>query len=195
METLEGRAGKGSTPMTDVAGLLERWTPERYIQWLDGLRGGGSRGEKRPIQNLDNRYEMTYADANAQGNIHGGEIIKRMDTVAGQTAKEYAGGPAVTASMDQAAFYEPVAVGDTLEIDAYLDYVGTTSMMVRVDAYVRDYVDDSREKTTAAYFTFVAIDDDGSPREVPELVLETEEEEERAERARQVKARLEDTES
>lgn len=163
----------------------------RMDDWISRFATDAERGEKRPIHNT-NRYEMTYEDANAGGSIHGGEIIKRMDTVAGHTAREYAAGPAVTASMDQAAFYEPVGIGDTLEVEARLDYAGTSSMMVHVDAYVRDYETGTRDKTTEAYFTFVAVDEHGTPVEVPELVLETDEERDRYETAQDVKRRLEE---
>ncbi len=174
--------------MTDLSDFLDR-----AVTWYSRLRQGeaDATGRRSPVANVGNRYEMTYEDANAHGTIHGGEIVKRMDTVAGHTAREYGRGPAVTVSMDRAEFQEPVAIGDTLEVDARLDYVGESSMMIHVDAYVRDYAADTLEKTTEAYFTFVAVDDDGDPRPVPDLALATETERVQYERAKAVKERLE----
>lgn len=144
---------------------------------------------KRPVTKTA-YHAMTHAHANPNGQIHGGEIMKRMDTLAGIAARDYAESAVATASVDTVAFYEPVDIGDTLYLEARIEYVGTTSMMVHVDVAVEDAIEQERHHTTDAYYTFVALDADHEPRAVPDLRVETEEEQARYETAREVKDRL-----
>lgn len=176
---------------SELCELLEQWEPDAFIDWLDRLQGEEKpRGQKRPV--IKTTYqEMTPAHANPQGNVHGGEIYKAMDEIAGITAKWYAGTDVVTASSERVTFEKPVDVGDTVYLEARTDYVGTTSMTIHVDVSVEDHRRGVRDHATDAYFTFVAIDDDHNPVPVPELLRETEEEQQRYETARNIKERLE----
>ena len=75
---------------------------------------------------------MGVAQANLMGNVHGGEIMKLIDTAAGIAASRHAGGPAVTVSLDQMSFLSPVRVGNVVFVHASVDDVGRTSMDVSV---------------------------------------------------------------
>lgn len=109
--------------------------------------------------------------ANLLGNVHGGEIMKLADSTAGAVAARHAGGPAVTAFMDEMAFLAPVHVGDIVRTLSQVNWVGSSSMEigVRVEAQPWGSAADEPLHVASAYFVFVAIDADGHPRPVPAL--------------------------
>lgn len=119
---------------------------------------------------------MTQLEANRLGNVHGGEIMREVDSVAGMSAARHAGAVAVTAAIDELSFLEPVHVGELLVVRASVNLAGTTSMEVGVRVEAEDARTGERRHTTTAYLVFVSLDADGQPVEVPELVCETDEE-------------------
>ena len=124
---------------------------------------------------------MHSTEANLLGNVHGGEIMKLVDSTAGAVAARHSGGPAVTAFMDEMAFLHPVHVGDIVRTLAQVNWVGTSSMEigVRVEAQPWGSASDEPLHVASAYVVFVAIDDEGRPRPVPSLVPANAEEERR----------------
>jgi uncharacterized protein (TIGR00369 family) len=128
---------------------------------------------------------MTAQDANILGTVHGGTVMKLVDTAAGLAAIRHAGGVAVTASIDRMSFHAPVRVGNLLHVRACVNDVGRTSMEVGVRVEAEDIVTGRRRHTASAYVVMVAIDDDGEPRPVPPLVPGDD-----AARRRQAEARM-----
>ncbi len=124
-------------------------------------------------------HVMQPSDANPMGNVHGGTIIKLIDTAAGVVAWRYARNNAVTASIERLDFHNPVYIGDLLILKACLNYVGRTSMVIGVRAEAENLKNGEVSHTASAYLTFVAIDDDGAPVKVPPIILKTEEEKRR----------------
>ena len=120
---------------------------------------------------------MTVLDTNLLGTVHGGVVMKLVDDVAGVVAQRHSGGPAVTASMDEMAFLEPVRVGDLVQAAAQVNWTGRTSMEVgvRVSAEPWDEAGVAPVAVATAYLVFVAVDADGKPRDVPPVLPETEE--------------------
>jgi acyl-CoA hydrolase len=121
-------------------------------------------------------HQMLPHDANAAGNVHGGVIMKHIDSAAGVVAIRHARSNAVTASIDRLDFHHPVFVGDLLIIYASLNMVGRTSLEVGVRVEAENIVTGVRRHTASAYLTFVAMDPNGKPTEVPPLILESEDE-------------------
>lgn len=113
---------------------------------------------------------MEITDANLGGIVHGGVIMKLVDTAAGLAAIKHSGGLCVTASMDEMSFLAPVHVGDTVTVRASVNDVGTTSLEVGVRVESEDLRTGNRTHTSSAYLVFVALDDQGAPRPVPPLV-------------------------
>lgn len=107
------------------------------------------------------------ADTNVSGDIFGGWVLSQMDMAAGIVAGERAEGRVATVAVDAMKFLRPVKVGDVLCVYCEIKRVGRTSMAIDVEAWVRRGLATGREKVTEAIFTFVAIDDEGKPREVP----------------------------
>ena len=113
---------------------------------------------------------MTAVDVNLYGTVHGGVIMKFVDDVAGAAAARHSGGTAVTAAIDEILFLEPLRVGDLVHAFAQVNWTGTSSMEVgvRLEAERWDRVSEGEPLVVAtAYLVFVAVDADGSPREVP----------------------------
>lgn len=126
---------------------------------------------------------MMPMDANVQGNVFGGSILKLVDEVASIVAARHAGTNVVTASIDRLDFYAPVYVGDFLRLMASLNYVGRTSMEVGVRIEAENPLTGEIRHTGTCYLTYVALDGKGRPTEVPRLKIETEEERKRWEEA------------
>ena len=116
---------------------------------------------------------MTPQDVNVAGNVHGGVIMKLIDTAAGIVAIRHARANAVTASIDRLDFHNPAFIGNLLTLKASLNMVGTTSMEVGVRVETEDLKTGEVRHTASAYLTFVALDDHFRPRPVPPLLLET----------------------
>lgn len=119
---------------------------------------------------------MIPQDANPAGNIHGGVIVKLIDTAAGVVASRHARSNVVTASIDRLDFHHPVFIGDLLFFKASLNFVGRTSMELGVRVEAENLLTGEVLHTASAYLTYVALDKDGRPRPVPPLILETDEE-------------------
>jgi uncharacterized protein (TIGR00369 family) len=119
---------------------------------------------------------MIPQDANPAGNIHGGVIMKLIDTAASVVAARHARSNVVTASIDRLDFHTPAFIGDLLFFRASMNLVGKTSMEVGVRVDAENLRTGEVRRTSSAYLTYVALDEKGRPREVPPLILETEEE-------------------
>jgi acyl-CoA hydrolase len=128
---------------------------------------------------------MMPQDANIQGNVYGGTIMKLMDEIAGSVATLHTRTNVVTASVDQMSFYKPVYIGNLLILRASINYVGQTSMEVGVRIEARDLKTDDTVHTGSSYLTFVALDESGKPTVIPEIRPESEEEKKRFREAKE----------
>ena len=119
---------------------------------------------------------MMPSQANVAGNIHGGEIMKLMDSTAYAAARRYARSNVVTARVDELEFHLPIFIGDLVICTAQVVFAGKSSMEVAVNVEVEDLECEGRKKALSAYFTMVSLDKKARPNMVPELILETPEE-------------------
>lgn len=131
---------------------------------------------------------MTVQDVNIAGNVHGGVIMKLIDSAAGAAAIRHVRTNVVTASVDRLDFHNPVFVGDLVTLRASLNLVGISSMEVGVYVQTENLVTGEIRHTASAYLTLVALDKDSKPMAVPPLILETEDE---GRRNREAQARRE----
>ena len=118
------------------------------------------------------------AHVNLLGNVHGGEVMRLVDSTAGAVAQRHSRGPAVTAAMDEMAFRAPVHVWDILRASAQVNWAGRTSMEVgvRVESEPWNQAGTDPVHVASAYLVFVAIDAEGRPRQIPALAPEAPEE-------------------
>jgi acyl-CoA hydrolase len=129
--------------------------------------------------------QMDLTDANLLGNVHGGSVMKMVDTAGGLAAmKHCGGGPVVTVSMDEMTFMEPVFVGDVVTVLAMVNDTGRTSLEVGVRVEAENYRTGRRVHTSSAYLVYVALDEDGRPRPVPGVRPETERQRQRQREAK-----------
>jgi acyl-CoA hydrolase len=129
---------------------------------------------------------------NVHGTIFGGILMQWIDITASIAASRHAGGSVVTASMDRLHFINPVHLGEVVILQAQVNFAARTSMEVGVRVFAENQRTFDRRQTTRAYLTFVAVDDQGRPQEVPPLIIETAEERRRfadAQRRRAVRLR------
>ncbi len=122
---------------------------------------------------------MLPEDANLVGNVHGGIIMKHVDETAGIVAFRHSRNNSVTASIDSLVFHYPVFVGELLTLKASINMTAKSSMEIGVRIESENLLTGEVKHTASAYLTFVALDKAGRPTQIPSLVFETEDEEQR----------------
>ena len=127
---------------------------------------------------------MVPTDANLMGSVFGGQILSEIDRVAFIAAVRHARAPCVTASFDRVDFIQPVHVGEVVDFDAQITFVGRSSMEVWVTVHAEELAGGSPRLVGEAYVTMVAVDTGGRPVPVPPLSLRTDEERRRFEEGR-----------
>jgi acyl-CoA hydrolase len=122
-------------------------------------------------------------DTNQLGNLLGGTMMHWIDIAAGIAAQRHSGYVCVTASVDELNFHEPIRLGEIVTLQASVNRSFRTSMEVGVLVTASRLREASSRRANNAYLTFVAVDDQGHPTPVPQLVPETEEEKRRYDEA------------
>lgn len=124
-------------------------------------------------RHLEMTVLMTPEMANFSGKVHGGALLNLLDRVAFSCASRFSKQYAVTLSVDQVIFKEPINVGELVTFRASVNFVGRTSMEIGIRVEAEEIRSGRRRHTNSCYFTMIAVDDAGRPTPVPELVLET----------------------
>jgi acyl-CoA thioesterase YciA len=122
-----------------------------------------------PNHHLASRAIAMPRDTNPSGDIFGGWLLSQMDLAAGSVAAMRAHGRVVTVAINGLTFHKPVFVGDEVTCYAEISRIGRSSMTIKVEAWVRRALTRDTLKVTEGIFTFVAIDDNYQPREVPKI--------------------------
>ena len=135
----------------------------------------------RPVKTVrESQHEtselMMPENANNMGHVFGGVVLSMMDKTAAIAAFRHSRSSVVTASIDRVDFRQPIHPGDLLVMKASVNYAGRTSMEVGVRVEAEELLTGRRRHTNSCYLTFVAVDRNGRPLEVPEILPETEEE-------------------
>lgn len=133
--------------------------------------------EKTPSQSLTIMNELVLPnDTNTLNNLMGGRLLHWMDIVAAITAQKHSGKNAVTASVDSVSFGKCIRLGDLVTLEAKITRSFNTSMEIHITVYAENIPSNERFKSNEAYYTFVALDRNGTPVKVPALRPETDEE-------------------
>jgi len=122
-------------------------------------------------------------DTNTQGNLFGGQLLAWMDVISSVAAHRHCKRVVVTAAVNNVSFQKPIRHASIVTLEAKVSRAFSTSMEIIVDVFVEDQITGEREKCNEAIYTFVAVDQNGGPINVPELIPETEEEKKRFEGA------------
>ena len=115
-------------------------------------------------------------DTNLFNNLMGGRLMYWMDIAAALSAMKHCGGPVVTASVDNISFEAAIKLGNVVHIEAKVSRVFNTSMEVHIRVEGEDAIHQHKYKSNEAYYTFVALDANGNPLAVPQLIPESERE-------------------
>lgn len=115
-------------------------------------------------------------DTNTLNNLMGGRLMHWMDIVAAIAAQKHSNNIVVTASVDNISFRHPIVLGNVVTLKARITRAFSSSMEVRIDVEAEDVPSGRKIESNSAYLTFVAIDKQGKPKEVPEIETETPEE-------------------
>ena len=135
---------------------------------------------KKPSDSRTIMTDMVLpSETNPLNNLFGGELLARMDRAASIAARRHSRRITVTASVNHVAFNRSVPLGSVVTVEAAVSRAFKTSMEIFIDVWMEDRISGERVKANEAIYTFVAVDETGTPTEVPQLEPETELEKER----------------
>lgn len=135
---------------------------------------------KTPKESLTIQTQMVLPnDTNTLGNLFGGQLLQWMDIVSSIAAHRHSRRVVVTAAVNNVSFNMPINHASLVTLEAKVSRAFSSSMEVFIDVWVEDPVTGEKKKCNEAIYTFVAVDQNGSPLPVPELIPETEEEKQR----------------
>ena len=123
------------------------------------------------------------SETNPLNNLFGGELLARMDRAASIAARRHSRRIVVTASVNHVAFNKAVPLGSVVTVEAKVSRAFKSSMEIYIDVWVEDRESGERSKANEAIYTFVAVDETGTPVTIPPLEPETELEKKRYEAA------------
>ncbi len=130
---------------------------------------------KTPLQSFTINTEVVLPnDTNHVGNLFGGKLMQWVDITAAIAAQRHCGRVVVTAAINHVSFDNPIKQNSVVTLEAKVTRAFTSSMEVLVDVWVENPVTGEKTKCNEAILTFVAIDQNGAPLPVPELIPETE---------------------
>lgn len=123
--------------------------------------------QTEPQGELTIRTVAMPADTNPAGDIFGGWVMSQMDIAGAIAAVERVNGRVATVAVEAMTFIAPVKVGDVLCVYATVERIGTTSITIGLEAWVRRRMQTGRSKVTEARFIYVALDENGQKRAIP----------------------------
>lgn len=130
---------------------------------------------KTPSDSLTTLTDIVLpGETNPLGNLFGGELLARMDRACSIAARRHSHTIVVTASVNHVAFSKAVPVGSVVTIEAKVSRAFRSSMEVYVDVWMEDRISQERTKVNEGIYTFVAVDSNGKPIEIPQIKPESE---------------------
>jgi acyl-CoA hydrolase len=138
-----------------------------------------SRKKKFPRESFVSMTELVLPnDTNTLNNLMGGRLMHWMDVVSAIAGQKHCNSIVVTASVDNISFRSPIQLGNVVTLKAKVTRSFNSSVEIRIDVDAENIPEGKKMTSNSAYFTFVAVDKNGNPVEVPEVVPETDEEKE-----------------
>lgn len=115
-------------------------------------------------------------NTNTHGTLFGGKLMSDIDDVASLSAIRHSHQKVVTASTDSVDFLMPITLDDSVTLESYVVSTGKTSMEVFVKVIAENLFTGERRIAATSFLTFVALDENKKPQQVPAVVPCTEEE-------------------
>ena len=136
---------------------------------------------KKPSESATEMVQVVLPnDANPLGYILGGTVMHLIDMAGAIAAHRHSRAPMVTAAVDGLQFLHPIRVGDLIILNAWVTAAWNTSLEVEVEVFSEQTLSGRRQMTSRAYLTFVTVERDGHRVPIPGLILQTDEERQRA---------------
>ena len=124
-------------------------------------------------------------DVNNNGTLYGGRLLNWIDTLGSIVAKRHSRSSIVTVSIDSLNFLNPTRQRDIVTLEAWVNFVGRTSMEIEVRVSSENPITAETTKNCRAFLTYVATDEKGRPKPVPPVILTTDDERHRFEKAKE----------
>jgi acyl-CoA hydrolase len=135
---------------------------------------------KSPSESLTTMTDVVLpGETNPLNNLFGGELLARMDRAASIAARRHSRRICVTASVNHVAFNKAIPIGSVVTVEAKVSRAFKSSMEIFLDVWIEDRVSGIKTKANEAIYTFVAVDETGTPVEIPGIQPETELEQQR----------------
>ena len=113
----------------------------------------------------------TYpTDLNPGGTAFGGWVMAKMDKAASIAVDDIIKSPAVTVTVSRINFLKPIHNGDIFIIYTDITAIGSSSITIYVSVEVKNSETNKEYEVTSAEFKFVAIDDNGKPVNVRDVL-------------------------
>ena len=133
-----------------------------------------------PIDTLTTMTDVVLpGETNPLNNLFGGELLARMDRAASISARRFSRRICVTASVNHVAFNKAIPLGSVVTVESKVSRSFRTSMEIYIDVWLEDRVSGNKTKANEAIYTFVAVDETGTPVEVPQIEPQSDEEKQR----------------
>lgn len=125
---------------------------------------------KNPSHSLTIMTQLIFpSDTNHYDTMFGGRLVEYMDKAAAIAAMRHARTRSVTASMDSIDFLAPIMVGEVIEVKAFVTWTHRSSMEIYVAVTSENLFSGEKRNNVQAFFTFVALDEQGKPTQIAEI--------------------------
>lgn len=124
-------------------------------------------------------------DTNPLGNLMGGRLMQWMDICSAISAQRHCNQNVVTVAADSIEFKNAINLGEVVVIEGEVTRAFTSSMEIAMEVWVENLRTGERQLCTTSFYTFVAVDSEGSSIPVPKIIPETDFEKERYQQAEQ----------
>jgi len=120
-------------------------------------------------------------DTNMFSDLYGGRLVEWMDNIGSITAFKHSRKKVVTGSIDNLFFLSPIKLGYIVHLHSFVTYTTKSTMEIEIDVSSENVNTGSNNVTTRAYFTYVAIDENGHATEIPQIIPESDSEKQKFE--------------
>jgi acyl-CoA hydrolase len=129
-------------------------------------------GKKVSESEVNSEIIVLPGDTNMFGDLYGGRLVEWMDNIGSITAFKHSRMKVVTGSIDNLFFLSPIKLGYIVHLHSFVTFTTRSTMEIEIDVSSENVTTGTANVTTRAFFTYVALDENGHSAEVPQLILE-----------------------